>query len=725
MMRKVILCLSTLLLAGKIFSQPPINYCVENDITHAFLNDFSYEGLDLKISYVMDYFNRPHDYRLDAPRPVRLSWTHDPDAEAQRVEVSELSTYADSIVFTIHKDSAGYFLYNMIPGKIYHYRIVSTKGGNDTTVGFGQIEPTGMLRWLLAEGTWNVRDMGGWPGLGGHPIKYGQLFRGGQLTNPNSPYDILLKANGIQAMRNAGIRAELDLRSSSQAHYTTTAIAGTGYAADFTNIATTSARMWQYDKDDSNIKAIQWVINELKAGKPVFYHCQNGADRTGTIGFLIGALLGMSESDLAKDYELTTFCQKAVVDFDDSEVGFARLRNYEGKKGSVDGSSDPKDYMFAPLIDKLNTISGVSIQRKIYNFFKNGVNGTKISEADLDWFIKEMVDYVLVKNITIACGTSLNRNPGDTDTIKAVVVPANATRNTITYRSSDTLVAKVSPDGIISTVGRGRAVITVSADDYSKSIVVNVPLVESYVSIPDTVKYGDRIYVRPATVVNLIKNGSFEYGHHFQNWTGANEKNLSSAAFEYRNYAKGDSVYLQSKADGDSASYKSLRTMWKIEKGKSYVFGYKVRNSTDKPAAKNPNLATSLVAINNSLDADIDDFGWDDTPSPVSMRTAGRSDADSLTFEFPTYGSEWTDVQYAFTNTGYQYIQVWFTHLSQGGNNTCLDNFYLCEMTDVTSVSQIKPSGSLSGKIYNLAGQEVENPGRGIYIRDGKKYIIR
>ena len=33
------------------------------------------------------------------------------------------------------------------------------------------------------------------------------------------------------------------------------------------------------------------------------------------------------------------------------------------------------------------------------NWFKNGKNGVSISEEDLNWFIKEMVDYVLVKSI--------------------------------------------------------------------------------------------------------------------------------------------------------------------------------------------------------------------------------------------------------------------------------------------------------------------------------------
>ena len=40
---------------------------------------------------------------------------------------------------------------------------------------------------------------------------------------------------------------------------------------------------------------------------PIYYHCTGGADRTGTISFLLNALLGLDEETLIKDYEFTSF----------------------------------------------------------------------------------------------------------------------------------------------------------------------------------------------------------------------------------------------------------------------------------------------------------------------------------------------------------------------------------------------------------------------------------
>ena len=686
-MKRVGLFVALSLFAGQMFAQQ--TYCVENDITHAYLNDFTYDTIpDLNVSYVMKYFNMPHEYRLDAPVPAQLAWTHQDGAESQRLEVSESADFADVITFALDADTAQYELYNLIPGRHYYYRIVSVKGDAQTIAGSGELKPTGMLRWILAEGTWNVRDMGGWPGLLGYPIKYDRIYRGGQLTNPKSPYNVLLTKSGIEAMRNVGIRAELDLRSSSQAHFSTTSIAGSDYAADFANIVTTSARMWKYDKDDSNIRAIQWVINELKAGKPVFYHCQNGADRTGTIGLLIGALLGMSDGDLAKDYELTTFCQKAAVAFDPTEVGFARLRNYEGKKGSVDSSSDPKDYMFAPVIDKLNGIAGASTQEKIYNFFKNGVNGTKISKADLDWFINYMVGPLQVNS-----DSKLSLVKGETSQIDAEIVNhrPGLDNPVITFQTSDPAVATVSESGLVTAVRGGTAEITVQLDGFTETITVNVEKVES--DVPAAVVYEGSGYLLKGK--NIVKNGSFEYADALSEWKDGTGAALSADNFSLQTYPGSDELYLESKGDGDETSANSISMSWRISSKKVYLFGYRVKNSTDVQTTENHNLKITL------------------------SKSAGTKEVEV----YPSYDGNWTDVQYVFTNSdSYSKLLINFSHLSEGGNNTCLDNFYLAEVEVSAGVDQIRLDYT-DGNIYDLNGRKVGSAVNGIIIRDGKKYI--
>ena len=50
-----------------------------------------------------------------------------------------------------------------------------------------------------------------------------------------------------------------------------------------------------------------FVVQCLRENKPVYFHCAAGRDRTGTLAVLLEGALGVSESDMAKDYELTYF----------------------------------------------------------------------------------------------------------------------------------------------------------------------------------------------------------------------------------------------------------------------------------------------------------------------------------------------------------------------------------------------------------------------------------
>lgn len=715
-MKKLYSLLALSLLTAGVSAQDPVQYSVEKDIIHSYLTDFDYDTIPLTVQKVMDYFNMPHvtdagkpatapENRLDAPAPYRITWTHQDGADAQRVDVAPDTRFARGVIsFTVNKDTSVYDLYNMVPGERVYYRVVSVKETVETTVAEGSLLPTGNLRWIYAEGTWNVRDMGGWKGLGGNPIRYGQIFRGGQLTDPNEPYDVLLTSAGIEAMRNAGIRAELDLRKSKQAHYNYTSFAikdaNNKYDADFTNIETTNARMWKYDADDSNIKAFQWIIKELKAGKPVFFHCQNGADRTGTVGLLIGALLGMSESDLAKDYELTTFCQEAAVDFDPTEVGFARLRNYEGKKGSVDGSSNPKDYMFAPVIDKWNgdEYKGMTPQRIVYNFFKNGKGSTNVSVSDLIWFINYMTGYTVVDDITYDGGILITLNKRQQAALNAKTYPENATNNTITYTSSNPTVATVSEDGIITGWTSGQATITMKADDFVKTVRVTVPKIESI--YPATVDFAGETYP-VKTTTNKISDGSFEY-ENFGSWLSGAGNTLSKDNFNLKRYQEDqDSVYLESKIDGDEASEGSIRMEWITAKKKMFVLGFRVKNSTDLVTTKNPNLKIMLTT----------DGAPDDDPNATIL-------------EFPSYSGEWTEVQYIFsTKSNYNRTRLIFTHLSQNGNNTCFDNFYLMEVNVPTALQMIEAQPEWA-RSYDINGREVDSNTRGLKIINGRKVLI-
>ena len=81
---------------------------------------------------------------------------------------------------------------------------------------------------------------------------------------------------------------------------------------------------------------------------------------------------------------------------------------------------------------------------------------------------------VNVTDVTVLTATHLNLNIGESDTIIPNVSPSNATDKTVTYSSSDSYVAVVNNNGVVTGVSAGTSVITVMTNDGSKTATVVV-----------------------------------------------------------------------------------------------------------------------------------------------------------------------------------------------------------------------------------------------------------
>ena len=154
----------------------------------------------------------------------------------------------------------------------------------------------------------NVRDLGGWKVPGGH-IAYGKLYRGARLSSrmSESAKEIFLDQLGISV--------DLDLRGIKDSESRVGPVVD---GAEYLKLPVEkNLGRGTGNTQELYQQAIRSIIGWLGEGKSVYFHCAGGADRTGSLAFLIEALLGVSESDMSKDYELTTFGPSNT-----------RLRNY-------------------------------------------------------------------------------------------------------------------------------------------------------------------------------------------------------------------------------------------------------------------------------------------------------------------------------------------------------------------------------------------------------------
>ena len=99
-------------------------------------------------------------------------------------------------------------------------------------------------------------------------------------------------------------------------------------------------------------------------------------------------------------------------------------------------------------------------------------------------------------------------------------------------------------------------------------------------------------------------------------------------------------------------------------------------------------------------------------------------------YRYPTVQGVWQVLDYAFslaTETSVTFSLGYATTASVGAaNNTLLyvDHLRLLQRI-ATAISDHPAVSEKSGVVYNLAGQRVQTPCQGIYIKDGKKVIIR
>lgn len=254
----------------------------------------------------------------------------------------------------------------------------------------GTLKPLDALRWIRTSAratAWNVRDLGGWACDGG-TVKYGLLIRGGRIS----------AADRAVLVDQLGVQHEIDLRGkegrdpSDGDVVTESPLGGDVWftiADKAASYALTPVETWQ--------TYLRCVIDAVTHREPVYFHCTAGADRTGTLACVLEGLLGLSQSDIDKDYELTCFYSGTGTD------ALARRRNESEWKG---------------LLNAINAVSGKTFRDKCVHF---AVGTCGMTMADINAFRAAMIDgtpetlhwyQTITKNLT---GCTISNNASQVD----------------------------------------------------------------------------------------------------------------------------------------------------------------------------------------------------------------------------------------------------------------------------------------------------------------------
>ena len=212
-----------------------------------------------------------------------------------------------------------------VDGVTFYNEVPGIKTPFATANKAGTLEPLNQVRWINTAATQNFRDLGGWACDGG-TVKYGLLYRSG---NPGAADEELIT-------RTLGIHTEIDL----------TADGVPAYGDRMRYICAPTYAMYSLADTSAWTINLEAIFEAVRYGDPCLFHCSMGADRTGTLACVLLGLLGVSQSDIDKDYELTSFYSLR-----------ARNGNYQG------GTSD-----WAHLMAAITALSGDTFRDKCVRF---------------------------------------------------------------------------------------------------------------------------------------------------------------------------------------------------------------------------------------------------------------------------------------------------------------------------------------------------------------------
>lgn len=289
-------------------------YWVTNEYMQAFMEQVTYKDRDYSRTRITE-FPGGGPGEADIPPAVNLTWENGyPDKKLL------LTVWDDewSREYNLEAGATSQELLHLVPKKRYSWKVITTSGAK---VAEGTFRTAGSIHQVFftnakdeSRQVRNGRDLGGWKTLDGKTVVYRKLYRGGRIEG-------YIDSNGKAEFRAVGLKAELDLRESAPKYCPV----GNDIAWCTPFITDSYVSMLTKYKDGVKM-SFEFIADCLRQNKPVFYHCAIGRDRTGTLSILVLGLLGVSEGDISKDYELTYFAPDGYSTNDGGEFKYHRAK---------------------------------------------------------------------------------------------------------------------------------------------------------------------------------------------------------------------------------------------------------------------------------------------------------------------------------------------------------------------------------------------------------------
>lgn len=267
-------------------------------------NDYVFNDAAGKDVAVKDYYDAARND--EKSRKVPLIWKDSGGNGPYTITLSTDPALASATTYT--SASNALYLANLYANTTYYWQVSSADQSRKSII--SSFTTSLNFRMISAGSVNNIRDVGGRMTSSGKRVKQGIIFRGAEAnastyTSGGSTHSANITAETLDVFKNViKIGTELDFRTDTESNSMTAS--GLGENVTYVRKSIGAYVSCVSSSQASLYKAIFELLNNANDSH-VYFHCWGGADRTGTIGFLVNGLLGVSYTNLIIDYELTTF----------------------------------------------------------------------------------------------------------------------------------------------------------------------------------------------------------------------------------------------------------------------------------------------------------------------------------------------------------------------------------------------------------------------------------
>ena len=431
--------------------------------------------------------------------PVRFSWKGNGSVK-YTLYLSDNENFDNADTYVSSGLKTEIDVYNLLPATTYYYKVEGTRPGDcSDTLQFSTNSVS--IRYIVADGAANTRDIGGYKSING-TVNYGKIYRGSFAGGING-----LTNDGRNTFENElKIKTEIDLRKDAKqkSEYLSENVGyykfDVGSYTDIFDVATRNslpedARRDSTDKSSEIKKFFEVLADE--SNYPVIIHCENGADSTGTMAFLINALLGVNEADLIKDFELSTF----------SKLSGARYRSAMNADGTAFDNTgvmhDSEAFVaFGATINALKANYGMTDKSLSYAVESYLTDYVGVSSKDIE----------KVKSIMLSESTpsEIEYVGGERQVIEVSKSDNSVSLGEIAYTSVEGVFVNNVDLGSLSEIdeskladfyGERELTVIVNTENGQKIVKVPVLIVTKYISTADELK----------TALKISEQGNYGY----------------------------------------------------------------------------------------------------------------------------------------------------------------------------------------------------------------------